>query len=362
MTTSQARPIVQPDVQSDVQPIDLRSDTVTRPTAAVRAAMAAAEVGDDVYGDDPTVAKLEATVADLLGKEAGVFVPSGTMSNQIALRVHCQPGDWILAPQAAHILTVEAASTAGLAGLTALTLPAPDGRIDPADVATTQPVRHASVKLFDWYRPKLLCAENTHNAAGGTCTPAADLAAACAAARELGMACHLDGARLWNAATALRTSLATLAAPFDTISVCFSKGLGAPVGSMLVGGQAMIDEARRFRAHYGGGMRQVGILAAGALCALETNYDRLEQDHLNAKSLATGLAALPGVTVDVANVETNIVKLTTALPAPQFCDLADSVGVLMIPLGQHYVRAVTSYEVDAAAIENTLVRLAAALA
>ncbi len=342
--------------------IDLRSDTITRPCASMRAAMAAAEVGDDVYVDDPTVNSFEALVAELLGKEAALFVPSGTMSNQIALRTHCRPGDWIMASAASHILNVEGAITASLSGLAAIPVSAPHGHFLPDAVDAALPVRHYSVKLMDWYRPRLLSLENTHNAAGGTVWPLAQLSDVCARARAAGMAVHLDGARLWNAAIATGVSVAEIAAPFDTVSVCFSKGLGAPIGSALVGSREHIANARRLRSHHGGAMRQVGVIAAAARYALENNFERLAEDHVNAKRLADGLADLPGLSVDAAGVQTNIVRIETGASATEVCDRAAEVGVRMLPLGRNFVRAVTCSEVTAVDIDEAVARLSAALA
>ncbi|MBI2302483.1 MAG: threonine aldolase family protein, partial [Armatimonadetes bacterium] len=283
-------------------PIDLRSDTVTKPTPAMRRAMAEAEVGDDVFGDDPTVNRLEARTAELLGKPAAVFVPSGTMANQLAIRSQTEPGDEILVESTAHIYTHEAGAPAALAGVLCRLITTERGIFGPHDIAAH--VRPAN----PYYAPlKLVCVENTHNRGGGSVWPLDSITAVAGEARQHGLRLHLDGARLWNASAASGVSEADYARPFDSVSVCFSKGLGAPVGSALCGDEAFVLRARRFRKMYGGGMRQAGILAAGALHAIEHHGERLADDHANARRLAEGLAALPGVELDPAAVETNIV-------------------------------------------------------
>ena len=282
--------------------IDLRSDTVTRPTPGMRAAMAAAAVGDDVYGEDPTVNQLQERVAHLLGKDAALFVPSGTMSNQIAVRVHCRPGDEMLCDDTCHIFTWEAGAAAALSGVTARTLPGDFGVLDVA-------------QLRDKIRPtnehyaqtRLVSLENTHNRGGGRVYPVEKMRAIADWAHANQLMTHLDGARLWNAHVASGVSLADWAAPFDSVSVCFSKGLGAPVGSALVGSQDFIAQARRHRKLFGGAMRQAGILAAAALYALDHHVTRLADDHRNAKTIAQAVTATPGLRLDPPYVETNLV-------------------------------------------------------
>ncbi len=278
--------------------IDLRSDTVTRPSPAMREAMATAEVGDDVWGDDPTVTALERATAELLGKEAGLYVPSGTQSNLCALMAHCQRGDEYIVGDNAHTYRFEAGGGAVLGSIQ----PQPvrtldDGRLDLEHVA-------AVVKPADSHfaRSRLLCLENTHD---GKVLPLEHLAEAAEVARGHQLGLHLDGARLWNAAVALGVAPAAVAEVFDTVSVCLSKGLGAPVGSVLVGRADLVDQARRWRKMLGGGMRQAGVIAAGGLYALEHNIDRLADDHANAERLAEGLAKIDGVTVTGQN--TNMV-------------------------------------------------------
>lgn len=284
--------------------IDLRSDTVTQPTAAMRAAMAAAEVGDDVYGEDPTVNRLEATLAERLGKECAVFAPTGTQSNLLGLISHCERGDEYIVGQQAHTYKSEGGGAAVLGSIQ----PQPidfeaDGTLDLKRVA-------AAIKPDDphYARTRLLALENTQ---GGKILPMAYLTEAAALARARGLGLHLDGARLFNAAVGLGVNARDIAAPFDTISVCLSKGLGAPLGSVLVGSKALITKARRWRKVLGGGMRQAGIIAAAGLHALDHHVERLAEDHENARLLARELAAIPGVSV-VGTVQTNMVFISVA--------------------------------------------------
>jgi threonine aldolase len=273
--------------------IDLRSDTVTMPTPEMRAAMAAAEVGDDVLGDDPTVAALERRTADVLGKEAAVYMPSGTMTNQVAIRAHTEPGDELFCEAEAHCYYYEAGAPAALSGVMCRLIEGRRGIFSAADLKKL--LRPANIHHP---RSRLVCLENTHNRGGGSIWPLEASAEVASAAREAGMAMHLDGARLWNASVATGIAEKTYAAHFDSLSVCFSKGLGAPVGSALAGSPEFIQRARRFRKMFGGGMRQAGIIAAGALYALEHHRARLADDHANAKALAEGLAEIRGLEVD----------------------------------------------------------------
>lgn len=280
--------------------VDLRSDTVTRPTEAMRAAMAAAEVGDDVYGDDPTVARLEAVAAEFLGKEAGLFCPSGTQSNLLALLTWCARGEEILVGAPYHTYGYEARGASVLGGVALTPLPvAADAGLDPSAIT-------AAVQPDDSHFPvtRLVSLENT---VGGRVVPLARIAAAAAAAREAGLAVHLDGARLMNAAVALGVSPADAAAEADSVSICLSKGLGAPVGSVLVGPAAVIDRARRLRKMVGGGMRQVGVIAAAGLYALERQVERLAEDHARAAQLAQRLARIDRLSVDPRETQTNMV-------------------------------------------------------
>jgi len=282
--------------------IDLRSDTVTRPTPAMRAAMHAAEVGDDVFGEDPTVNRLEATVAERLGKDAAMFVPSGTMSNQIAVKAHTRPGDELLCDANCHIYCYEAGGPAVLAGVTCRTI---DGDFGILDLSQLED----KIKPDDQHcvRTRLVCLENTHNRGGGRVYPIEKIEAISQWARRHGLAMHLDGARLWNAIVATGIPAREWARHFDTVSVCFSKGLGAPVGSALVGPRDFIQRARRVRKLFGGGMRQAGVLAAAALHALEHHVERLLEDHRNAQIIAQAIADTPGLALSPPEVDTNII-------------------------------------------------------
>ncbi len=333
-----------------MHPIDLRSDTVTQPTAAMRQAMANAEVGDDVLGDDPTVARLESRVASLLGKEAAMFTPSGTMANQIAIRAHTQPGDEILIDTNAHVYFYESGAPAALAGVMCRLLPGQRGIFTPDDVQSAlRPNNH------HFPPTKLVCLENTHNRGGGSIWPLQQIEEIAITSRNHNLKLHLDGARLWNASVASGIPEATYAQYFDTVSVCFSKGLGAPVGSALCGPAEFIDRARRFRKMFGGAMRQSGILAAAALHALEHHRDRLAEDHSNARQLAEGLNNLPGVQVDPTTVETNILMIH--VPGMNAADLArqlDQAGLRLLPTGPNTLRAVTNLMVPNSAIPNAI--------
>ena len=335
--------------------IDLRSDTVTRPTPAMRTAMAGAPVGDDVYGDDPTVRALERRTAELLGKDDAVFMVSGTMTNQVALRVHTESGDEVLADAAAHIAVLERGAPAALSGLTVRGLPGRNGIFSADDVRAALRAPHPFIPPVQ-PPTKLLCLENTHNVGGGAVWPLDVLADVAAAGRAAGLAVHLDGARLWNAAVASHIAEAVWAQPFDTVSVCFSKGLGAPVGSALAGPRDLIARARRFRALFGGGIRQGGIVAAGALWALEHHRTRLVEDHARARRLGDRLAAVPGIALDVSTVETNIVRFQLrGLSAATFVDACFAKGVHLLPSGRSGVRAVTHLDLDDADIDRACV-------
>ena len=320
------------------QLIDLRSDTVTKPTPAMREAMARAEVGDDVFGDDPTVKALESRTAELLGKEAALFVPSGTMANQLAIRSHTEPGDEILVEANAHIYYYEGGAPAAMSGVMCRCINGQRGIFTGADV-------EVSLRPADQHFPRtrLVCLENTHNRGGGKIWSIGQVQEVTAAARKHGLQLHLDGARLWNASVAAGIPERDYATYFDTISVCFSKGLGAPVGSALVGPKAFIERARRFRKMFGGGMRQAGIIAAGALFALDNHRARLAEDHANAKALASGLAAVSGLEATPAEVETNMVRFRVrSMPAQQLVDRLLAQGVLVLAVGPDTIRAVTS--------------------
>jgi threonine aldolase len=327
--------------------IDLRSDTVTRPGPAMREAMARAEVGDDVFGEDPTAVRLEAMVAELIGKEAALFVSSGTMGNQLAINTQTQPGEEIIVGEGAHCAWYESGAAAAVSGVQAVA-------VGQGGLFTAAEMEAAVKPQADWYpRTRLVALENTHNRAGGLIWPQPQLESVTRRARELGLKLHLDGARLWNAATATGLAPRAIAAPFDSVSVCFSKGLGAPVGSALCGSRELVARARRARKMLGGGMRQIGIIAAGALYALEHHRERLAEDHENAAAIARDLAAEPGVRVDVARVQTNIVMVDVpGVPAAKVIDVARTAGVLVSGFGPERLRVVTHLDVAKTAREG----------
>lgn len=322
--------------------IDLRSDTVTRPTPAMRKAMAEAEVGDDVYGEDPTVNELQARAAALLGHEAALFVPSGTMANQIAIGILTRPGDEVIVGARAHNWLFETGAAAAINGVQHCVLGG-DGRFDGAAVrASFKPDNH------HYAATTVVAVENTHNMAGGLVWAPEAVKGVLSAAVDQGMRCHLDGARIWNAAVALEADVAELCAGFDTVSVCLSKGLGAPVGSLIAGSAGLVHEAHRLRKMLGGGMRQAGILAAAGLYALDHHLARLADDHRRARSLAESLATIPCLSVDLAAVETNIVMARVdedVLSAHELVRRAGDRGVLFYGVGGARVRLVTHLDI-----------------
>jgi threonine aldolase len=334
--------------------IDLRSDTVTRPSAGMRKAIANAEVGDDVFAEDPSVNKLQTDVARILGKEAALFVSSGTMGNQLAIAIHTRPGDEVIVGEGAHPHWYEAGAGAALSGVQFAV--AGKGGLFTADEMEER------IKPDAYYYPRttLVSIENTHNRAGGRVFPQADARAIAERARARKLATHLDGARLWNASVALGVPVAELAAPFDTVSVCFSKGLGAPVGSALCGPAPLVARAHRLRKMWGGAMRQAGVLAAAALHALEHNRERLAEDHANARRFAEKLAAARGVQIDVARVETNIVNVDLEAPvrAEDVSRMAREAGLAINATGAHRLRAVTHLDVSRADVEAAAAILA----
>ena len=329
--------------------VDLYSDTVTRPTADMRRFMCEAEVGDEQKMEDPTVNALCEMVADLLGKDAAVFLPSGTMCNEIALRVHARPGEEVIAHHSAHPIHFETGGPGALAGVNMRSIDGARGQFDAAAVEAA--VRPAS-RHFP--RSRLVWVEQTSNLGGGSVWPLARIEAVTAAARRHGLATHLDGARLMNAVVASGVPARDYAAPFDSAWIDFTKGLGAPVGAALAGSRAFVDEAWRCKQQMGGAMRQAGIIAAAGIYALRHHVKRLADDHANARRLADGLAALPGVTLDPASVETNLVFFDTAGDAAEIVERLLARGIRMGALGPHTIRAVTHLDVDAGGIERAL--------
>jgi threonine aldolase len=331
--------------------VDLSSDTVTRPTRAMREFMCEAEVGDEQKFEDPTVNQLQETVAELLGKEAALFLPSGTMCNEIALRVHCRPGDEMLAHRTAHPIHFEAGGPAALAGVNVSALDGPRGQYD-ADAV------QAAIRPPSRYMPRsrLLWVEQTSNLGGGSIWPLARIRAVTDVAGRHGLSTHLDGARLMNAVVATGIMARDYAAPFHSVWIDFTKGLGAPVGAALAGSREFIADAWRLKQQMGGAMRQAGIIAAGGLFALRHHVKRLAEDHVNARRLAEGLATLPGIVLDPSTVETNIVifEVREARDASAAVAALLARGVRMGAMGERTIRAVTHLDVDAAQIERAL--------
>jgi len=334
--------------------IDLRSDTVTKPTDTMRKAMAAAEVGDDVYGEDPTVNRLQDRAAEVFNKEAALFVPTGSMGNQIAVKLHTKPGDEVVIEERGHIFNFEMGAPAVLSGVTMR----PVKSLDGSGHLTWDEISSALHIDQPYYSSPtgLICLENTHNFAGGSVMTAEHCADICANAHKFGLPVHLDGARIFNAAAALDTTVAELSADCDSVQFCLSKGLGAPVGSILLGSKDLINEARSWRKRLGGGMRQVGILAAAGLTALEESPKGLDQDHANARKLAEGIAALPGVSIDIERIVTNIVIFdisSTGKTAGDICSKLKEHGVLASGFG-NAIRMVTHYDVSSDDMDKAL--------
>jgi threonine aldolase len=335
-----------------VQLIDLRSDTVTKPSREMRQAMAEAEVGDDVFGEDPTVNRLQEVVAELLGKEAALFVPSGTMGNEICIKCHTRRGDEVICESGCHIYNYESGAASFLAGVQMRPIVGNKG------VITAEVVEKCINPPHDHFpQTAAITIENTHNGAGGTIFPLEELVRLYDLAKRRNLKLHIDGARIWNAAAATSIRLREYAQYCDSISVCFSKGLGAPVGSAVAGSKDFIVQAHRLRKLYGGGMRQVGILAAGALYALEHNLQRLVDDHENAKVLAHGLSQIPGINLDLQSVQTNIVIFDVKESGRAVVEVLEELkkrGVLVVPFGATTLRAVTHLDVNRQDIEKAL--------
>lgn len=333
--------------------IDLRSDTVTRPTPAMRRAMAEAEVGDDVLGDDPTVIRLQERVAELLGKEAACFVPTGTMANQTAIRAQTEPGDEIIAHADSHIIHYETGSPAALSGVMIRPLTGDRGQFSAEQVR--EAIRPTGIHAPN---SRMLLVENTHNRGGGSVWALEHVREVTEVARSAGLRCHLDGARLWNACRATGLSPAAYAKHFDTVSCCFSKGLGAPAGSAVAGDKATIARVHRFRKMFGGTMRQSGVLAAAALYALDNHFNRLDEDHANARRLAQGLARVEGIMLDASSIETNMVFFdlhpSWGVTAAEFSERLRARGVRMLPTAARRLRAVCHLDVSPSAIDQAV--------
>jgi threonine aldolase len=332
--------------------IDLRSDTVTRPTPAMRKVMAEAEVGDDVFGEDPTVNALQEKVARLLGKEAALFVPSGTMANQLSIKSHTEPGDEVIIEASSHPYNFEGGAGAALSGIQFQCLKGSRGILDADQIdESIRPADHHFAVT------RLVCLENTHNRGGGSIYPLDKMAEINRLAKSKGLFVHLDGARLWNASVATGIKPQEYAQWADSVSVCLSKGLGAPIGSLVAGSKRFIDRVHRFRKMFGGGMRQVGIIAAAGIYALDYHIERLREDHQNAKRLAVGLKEFKGVSIDPKYVETNIVIFdvaNTRLTAAQVAESVKKEGVLIHAFGKTQIRVVTHLDVTADDVEKAL--------
>ena len=340
--------------------IDLRSDTVTQPTAAMREAIANAAVGDDVYCDDPTVNSLEERVAALFGHQSALFCPTGSLANQLSIRTLVKPGEELLVETRSHIVRAELGAAATFSGITTRTWPAEDGLLRAADPLA---IAHENASPY-LVSTKAIAVENTHNFGGGTVQPIAEIEKLSVAARARGIAMHLDGARIWNAHVASRVSFADYGKHFDTISVCLSKGLGAPVGSLMISTKERIQEARIWRKRYGAGMRQVGILAAAGHYALDHNIARLAEDHLRAQKIAVALAAIDSSLVDPKKVATNIVGLELSkvgITAGELASRCKEAGLWISALGPHYARLVTHLDFDDAQCDQAIEILKGAL-
>ena len=340
--------------------IDLRSDTVTAPSAGMRAAMASAAVGDDVYGDDPTVNSLEERVAALFGHEAGLFSPTGSLANQLAIRTLVKPGEELLTETSSHIVRAELGAAATFSGITTRTWQSTHGILRAEDPLA---IAHENAGPY-LVSTTAIAIENTHNFGGGTIQPIDEIAVLARAARARGISMHLDGARIWNAHVASGVSFSEYGKNFDTISVCLSKGLGAPIGSVMLSTKERVAEARIWRKRYGAGMRQVGIIAAAAHYALDHNIDRLAEDHGRAKKIAIALAAIDSSLVDPSKVHTNIVGLELSKIGITAADLTarcKEAGLWISALGPHYARLVTHLDFDDAQCDQAIELLKRAL-
>jgi threonine aldolase len=339
-----------PQQKKSAKSVDLRSDTVTRPTAEMRRAMAEAEVGDDVYGEDPTVNRLQERAAEVFGREAAIFVPTGSMGNQIAIKIHTRPGQEIICDERAHVYNWEMATLSSFSGCVVRPVRSASGIIEWNEIAPL-----IAPKIYYRAPTGLIVLENTHNMAGGAVTPLDVSDSVCKQAKAAGIPVHLDGARIFNAAVALGKPVAEVSKGFDSVMFCLSKGLGAPVGSMLLGSRNFIEQARVFRKALGGGMRQAGILAAAGLIALEKMPERLHEDHANARFLAAGLARIAGVRLNVSRVETNIVIFeVTKKGAPEVVQGLLERQILASAIGPKHIRFVTHMDVDRTDCESAI--------
>ncbi|MBT3357456.1 MAG: low specificity L-threonine aldolase [Euryarchaeota archaeon] len=333
--------------------VDLRSDTITQPTSAMRERMATAEVGDDVLGDDPTVIELQNRIAEIFGKEASLFVPSGTMSNAIAIRAHTNPGDEIVTEATSHIYIYEGGGYAALSGCSIALVPGRAGLMEPADVQKA--IRKVDGSFGHFPNGSLVCVENSSNRGGGSCYSQEVLDEIAHIAHANDCAAHMDGARIFNAAIATKTDVARMVRDYDSISICLSKGLGAPVGSMLIGDSEFIALAHRWRKMFGGGMRQAGILAAAGLFALDHNVERLEEDHIRAKRLAAAVNEMLGFSVDLDSVQSNMVYISTAEGEAQaVVDRLANHGVDTLTIDESTIRAVIHLHITDQDIERAI--------
>jgi threonine aldolase len=358
-TVAKGNQLVDPDQVSPIEnAVDLRSDTVTRPSEEMRRAMAAAEVGDDVYGEDPTVNRLQQRAAEIFGKEAALFVPTGCMGNLAAIKIWTHHGNEVICEERSHVNLYELASMSAIAGC----MPRAVRGGDDGIMTWKQVESAVRPKIYYDSQTALVCLENSSNMAGGTVYPTARIDEICEGAHALGLKVHLDGARIFNAAVALGDDVARITKSVDSVMFCLSKGLGAPVGSMIIGSKEFIERARMYRKMFGGGMRQVGIIAAAGLIALEKSPSRLHEDHANAKRLAEGIAAIPGLKIDPASVRTNIVIFdctATGMTAVELCDALHPRDVWAQDTAPYSVRMVTHWNVDRAGVERALTELKA---
>lgn len=337
--------------------VDVRSDTVTQPTSAMRSVMEKAEVGDDVLGDDPTVIELQNRVATLFGKEAGLFVPSGTMSNAVAIRAHTVPGDEIIIDKISHIYRYEGGGYAAMSGVSVALVDGYKGLMTAEQVQNA--IRKAEGSQSHYPDGSLVCVENTANLGGGTCYSQEELDAIAAVAHENDCMAHIDGARIFNAVIAQGVDPARMCRDYDSISICFSKGLGAPIGSVLVGTKEMIARAHRWRKMFGGGMRQAGVLAAAALYSLDNNIERLSEDHDRAKEIALAIADMDKFTIDLDTVQTNMVYVESQMPAAELVSALAGMGIDLFDTGPNKVRIVTHLHITDEDVQRIIAAFAA---